>query len=230
MRSSPTHIRPVAAATSARKAWTGRTSSRISARRWGHRDDPGREKPRKKLAAERAYGAHGPSGWSPKVLVSSNNLCTPNDRRSGFFSKTFHRWFVCCVPPLINPKPVVRLGPAQRQICDQPRPQRFQSVGRLVRQGSPSALSTSSKVRRPQFAAAGREAASRVHYATHSAAWHTYAWGAMRGIGCDWGWVDCRRGCRATSLFRSVGKGGEGRREGERGKGGGRGRGRGKKG
>jgi hypothetical protein len=32
------------------------------------------------------------------------------------------------------------------------------------------------------------------------------------------------------SHFRSVGRGGEGRREGERGKGGGRGRGRGKKG
>ncbi len=44
-------------------------------------------------------------------VVSSDavgiKLCTPNDRRSGFFSKTFHWWFVCCVPPLINPKPVV---------------------------------------------------------------------------------------------------------------------------
>ena len=71
---TPTHNSPLAGATSARKARTGRMNSRISARRWGHRDHPGREKPRKKLAAERAYGAHGPSGWSPKVLVSSNSV------------------------------------------------------------------------------------------------------------------------------------------------------------
>ena len=44
-------------------------------------------------------------------------LCTPNDRRSGFFSKTFHWWFVCCVPPLIGPKRVVKSGgPSSRQL------------------------------------------------------------------------------------------------------------------
>ena len=154
----------------------------------------------------------------------------PKRPSSGFFWKLFHWWFVCCVPPLIEPKSVVTLGPVPRQIRVQTPRNRFQSVGRLVRQGSPSALSTSSKVRRPQFAATGREAAPRIHNAARSAAWHTHARGVIRGTGCDWGWVDCRRGCRATSLFRSVGKGGEERREGERGRGGGRERERGKKG
>ena len=140
----------------------------------------------------------------------------------------FHLWFVCCVPPLIGPKRVVKSGgPARSK-----RVRRFGKSDQWVRRGlprsSPTTPSATLKVRRPQFAAAGREAAPRIHYATHSAAWHTHAWGVIGGTGCDWGWVDCMRGCRATSLFRSVGKGGEGRREEERGRGGGRGRGRGR--
>jgi hypothetical protein len=38
------------------------------------------------------------------------NLCTLTEGRA-FLSKTFQWWFVCCVPPLMNPNPVVTLGP-----------------------------------------------------------------------------------------------------------------------
>jgi hypothetical protein len=51
--------------------------------------------------------------WAKTRSLRNESLCTPNDRRSGFFSKTFHWWFVCCVPPLIGPKRVVKSG-AQR--------------------------------------------------------------------------------------------------------------------
>ena len=131
----------------------------------------------------------------------------PKRPSSGFFLETFSLVVCLLCTPSIEPKSVVTLCPVPRQIRIQTPRNRFQSAGRLVRQGSPSALSTSSKVRRPQFAATGREAAPRIHNAARSAAWHTHAWGVIRGTGCDWGWVDCRRGCRATSLFRSVGKG-----------------------
>ena len=154
----------------------------------------------------------------------------PKRPSSGFFSKIFHWGCFVYVPPLIGPKRVVKSGGPARSKRVRRLGKRDQWVRRGLPRSSPTTPSATLKVRRPQFAAAGREAASRVHYATHSAAWHTNAWGVIGGTGCDWGWVDCMRGCRATSPFRSAGKGGEGRREGGRGRGGGRGRERGKKG
>ena len=126
-------------------------------------------------------------------------VCTPNDRRSGFFSKTFHWWFVCCVPPLIGPKRVVKSGGPARSKRVRTFGNRISWVRRGLPRSSPTTPSASSKVRRPQFAAAGREAACGVHYAARSADWHTHAWGVIGGTRYDSWRVDCMRGCCAMS-------------------------------
>ena len=108
---------------------------------------------------------------------SRANFMYPKRPKIGLFFENFSLVVCFCVPPLIGPKRVVKSGgPARSK-----RVRRLGKLDQWVRRGlprsSPTFPSATLKVRRPQFAAAGREAASRVHYATHSAAWHTYAWG-----------------------------------------------------
>ncbi len=72
------------------------------------------------------------------------------------------------------------------------------SSAELPHDSSPSATL---KVRRPQFAAAGREAACGVHYAARSADWHTHAWGVIGGTRYDSWRVDCMRGHWAVAVL-----------------------------